>query len=127
MIGLAAAHLEIEEGLMAFPIEKLQNIHKHHLFHPGDRVRYKCNCTLDQVGMEWGVKFRPGDFSILSLLGRDDMSQEVGPREEPTTTEDVKDVEDRQVDLLRKRGLRCLPSLPRVSVTFLGDTGRGEV
>ena len=52
--------------------------------------------------MEWGRKLHPGNVSVFCLLSRDDVGQEVGPGEEPTTTEDVEDVEDRKIDDLRK-------------------------
>jgi transposase-like protein len=72
IIGLATAHLEIEEGKVAFSIKKLQNISKHHLFHLEDRVRYKCelcDSALDQVRVELGSELDPGKVSILILLG----------------------------------------------------------
>jgi hypothetical protein len=49
IIGLAAALLEFEEGLVAISIKKLQNIYKHHLFHLGNRVRYKRDSAFDQM------------------------------------------------------------------------------
>jgi len=48
-----------------------------------------------------GRKLDPGNFSVLRLLSRDDIGHEVGSGKEPTTTEDVENVEDRQVDVLR--------------------------
>ena len=59
--------------------------------------------------MEWGSKLHPGNVFIFCLLSRNDISQEVGPGEEPMTTEDVEDVEDRKVDDLRKRPPRSTP------------------
>jgi hypothetical protein len=53
IIGLVATLLEFEEGHVTLPIKKLQNITKHHFFHLVNRVRYKCDSTLDQVGAEW--------------------------------------------------------------------------
>jgi hypothetical protein len=35
IIGLAATLLEIKEGQVTFPIQQLQNKHKHHLFTMG--------------------------------------------------------------------------------------------
>jgi hypothetical protein len=40
IIGLVAALLEFKEGQVTLPIQKLQNIYKHHLFHRENRVRY---------------------------------------------------------------------------------------
>ena len=73
IIGLAATLLEIEEGHMTLPVKKLQNIHKHHPFHHMNRVRYKCNSALDQVGVELGSKLDPRNFSVLCFLSRDDI------------------------------------------------------
>jgi hypothetical protein len=53
--------------------------------------------------MELGSELDPGNVSIFCLLGRDDIRQEVGPREEPTMMEDVLDVKYRKVDIERKR------------------------
>jgi len=94
IINLAAALLKIKEGTMAHSVKKLQNKHKHHPFHHMDRVRHKCNSTLDQVRMEWGSKLHPGNFSVLCLLSRDGIGQEVGPRKEPALMEDIEDVKD---------------------------------
>ena len=101
IIGLAAALLEFEESCVTFPIQQLQNKCKHDLFHPGNRARDKGDSTLDQVRMKLGSKLNPGNVPVLCLLSRDDVSQEVGPGKEPTTTEDVEDVEDRKVNRLR--------------------------
>jgi hypothetical protein len=49
IIGLVAALLEFEEGLVAPLVQQLQNIYKHDLFHLEDRVRDKCDSALDQV------------------------------------------------------------------------------
>jgi hypothetical protein len=68
IVGLTAALLEIEKGLVAISIKKLQNIYKHHLFHLGHRVRYKRDSTLDQVGVVLGSELNPRKVSILSLL-----------------------------------------------------------
>ena len=68
-IGPRATLLEFEEGLVASPIQKLQNIYKHHLFHLENRVRYQCDSTLDQVGVVLGRKLNPGNVSVLILLG----------------------------------------------------------
>jgi hypothetical protein len=51
----------------------------------------------------------------------------VGSREKPATTEDVKDVEDREFDLLRKRTGGCSPTLPSRSVTFTRSNRGGEI
>ncbi len=69
IIGLAATLLEFKEGHVVFPIKQLQNIYKHYPFHLVDRVRYKCDSTLDQVGVVLGSELNPRNFSILSLLG----------------------------------------------------------
>ena len=45
--------------------------------------------------MKRGEELHPENVSVLCLLSRDDVGQEVAPREEPTTTEDVEDVEHR--------------------------------
>ena len=42
--------------------------------------------------MELGRELNPGNVSILCLLGRDGIGHEVGPGEEPLTTEDVEDI-----------------------------------
>jgi hypothetical protein len=68
IIGLAAALLEFEEGHVTLLIQQLQNITKHHLFHLVNRVRYKRNSALDQVGVVLGSELNPGNVSILSLL-----------------------------------------------------------
>jgi hypothetical protein len=105
IIGLAATLLEFEEGQVTFPIQQLQNKHKHHPFHGGHRahmVRHKCNSALDQVRVEWGRKLHPGNVPVLCLLSRDDISQEVGPGKEPMTTEDVEDIKNREVDVPRR-------------------------
>jgi hypothetical protein len=69
IIGLAATHLEIEEGTDALSVKKLQNITKHNFFHLEDRVRYKRDSTLDQMRVIVGRKLNPGNVSILILLG----------------------------------------------------------
>ena len=94
IIGLAATLLEFEEGHVTFPIKQLQNKSKHHPFHLGDRARHKCNSALDQVRMILGSKLNPGNVSVFLLLSGNDIGQEVGPEEEPMTTEDVVDVKD---------------------------------
>ena len=43
--------------------------------------------------MVLGRELNPGNVSILSLLGRDDIGQEVVLGEEPTTMEDVENIE----------------------------------
>jgi hypothetical protein len=65
-------------------------------------VRHKHNSALDQVRVEWGRELHPGNVPILCLLSRDDISHEVGPGEEPVMTEDVEDVENREVNIPRK-------------------------
>jgi hypothetical protein len=75
-----------------------------------DRVRYKRNSALDQVRVELESKLGPVNVPMLGLLGRDGIRQEVGPGEEPATTEDVEDVECRQIDVLRSGFTRL--SLP---------------
>ncbi len=69
IIGLAATLLEIKEGLVVFPVKKLQDIYKQHLFHPGYRVRYKGDSTLDQVGVVLGSELDTRNVTVLSLLG----------------------------------------------------------
>jgi hypothetical protein len=64
-----------------------------------------------------GSKLDPGNVPVFSLLGRDDMSQEVSPRKEPTTTEDVENVEDRKFDFPRGGPLEFHPTLPSSSVS----------
>jgi hypothetical protein len=53
--------------------------------------------------MKLGSELDPGNFPVFCLLGGDGVGQEVGPGKEPTTTEDVLDVEYRKVDIERKR------------------------
>jgi hypothetical protein len=127
IIGLLATLLEIEEGTRAIPIKKLQNKHKHHLFHHVYRVRHKHNSALDQVRMEWGSKLHPRNVSILCLLGRDGIGQEVGPGEEPTTMEGVEDVEDRKVDNPRMRLLARNPSLHSRLVKATGSVRGADI
>jgi hypothetical protein len=64
-----------------------------------------------------GSELNPGNVPVLSLLGRDGVGQEVGPREEPATTEDVENVEDREVDFPRGGPLEFRPTLPSSSVS----------
>ena len=56
-------------------------------------MRYKCNSALNQVGVVLGSKLNPQKFSILSILGRDDIGQEVVFWEKPAMMEDIKDIE----------------------------------
>ena len=125
IIGLAAALLEFEEGRVTLPIKQLQNIRKHDLFHPGHRARDKRDSTLDQVRMKLGSELDPGKVSVLRLLSRDDVSQEIGPGEEPTTTEDIEDVEDGKVDRLRSGLLGFASHRPRGRVDSHGRHLRG--
>ena len=76
--------------------------------------------------MEWGSKLHPGNVFIFCLLSRNDISQEVGPGEEPTTTEDVEGVEDRKVDNLRKRLPRSSPPFHSRTVRSLEGCRRAE-
>ena len=72
--------------------------------------------------MKLGSKLDPGNVPVLRLLSRDDVSQEVGPGEEPTTMEDVEDVEDRKVDRLRSGLLGFASCRLRGKVDSHGDT-----
>jgi hypothetical protein len=56
--------------------------------------------------MELGSELDPWKVSVLGLLGRDDIGQEVGPQEEPTPMEGVENVEYGELDRLRKFVLR---------------------
>jgi len=60
-------------------------------------VRYKHNGALDQVGVKLGRKLNPGMSAIFVLLSREDRIDEVLPGEEPMTSENIKDIEDREV------------------------------
>jgi hypothetical protein len=64
-------------------------------------------------------------------LGRDDIGQEVGPREEPTPTEGVENVEYRELDRLRKIVLGLVTPCPFGGVSHLNIRGvfihRGRV
>ena len=91
-----------------------------------DRVRYKCNSTLDQVRVVWGSELHPRKFSIFCLLSRCDISHKVGSGQEPTMMEDVEDVEDRKVDTPRRGPRRC-PLLHSGSVRATGNMKRGRV
>ena len=59
-------------------------------------MRYKRYGTLDQVGVKLGRKLNPGMSAIFVLLSREDRIDKVLPGKEPTTSEDIKDVEDRE-------------------------------
>jgi hypothetical protein len=69
IVGLAAALLEFEEGLVAPLVQQLQNICKHNFFHLEDRVRDKRDSALDQVRMIWGSELHPGNVPVFILLG----------------------------------------------------------
>ena len=75
------------------------------------RVRYKHNSALDQVRMVWGSELHPRNVSILCLLSRDDICQEVGSGKKPTSTEDVEDVKHRKFNTPRRIPGRLRPSL----------------
>ena len=49
----------------------------------------------ERIVTKRGEELHPENVSVLCLLSRDDVGQEVAPREEPATTEDVEDVKHR--------------------------------
>jgi hypothetical protein len=87
-----------------------------------DRVRHKRNSALDQVRVVVGSKLDPRKSSIFRLLSRSDMRHEVGPGKEPTTTEDVEDVEHRKFNTPRRRPTRLGPPL-RIRGGNMGHRG----
>lgn len=58
-------------------------------------MRYERDSALDQVRVVLGGELDPRKFSVLCLLGRDDIGQEAGSCKEPATTKGVEDIEYR--------------------------------
>jgi hypothetical protein len=108
-----------------------------------ERVRYKYNGALDQVGMELGSKFNPKKISILGLLGWEDSGPEVICRDEPATLECVENVKHQEFsmfwkwlflgqfrsdgDLTRVKGWWGLPDWGDSSGGWCRHVGRGLI
>jgi len=67
-------------------------------------VRYKHYSALDQVGVKLGRELNPGMSAIFVLLSREDRIDKVLPGKEPTMSENIKDVKDRECVLDRRGG-----------------------
>jgi hypothetical protein len=64
--------------------------------------------SLYQVGVERGLKINPNKLSCLAFLSREDICNEMVPVEEPSSMEDIEDIEERRFRsvLLPITGLR---------------------
>ena len=78
------------------PIKNLQNKHKHHLFPfcNGAKGRQEGSCPPDEVCVERGLEVNPVNTPIFTLLGGQDVGDEVVPVKEPAMSERVQDVKN---------------------------------
>jgi len=60
---------------------------------------------LYKVCVKGGLKVHPGITSLPTLLGREDIGNEMVPVEEPTGPKDVENIEDRKLVIVRDNRL----------------------